>query len=546
LDDILEICIDTMQKFDGIEIVSSRIVHEYVVIDFMIQDMNFTILTSSSNDSTSMPFITAVDVAQSLPHFLLNELIVGDKTFKRICLYESEHYIAHLFTVEDKIEFCISQLFRLLNLTTSEIEREYQKEFLYYWNSRVKNNCRYDVYLEDECPFGLLEIYKAKDEHMIMLHPNIVINEQYKNKWVAVKDKAAIFLKIEDISEIIPPHSKNTWGIENILDIVDNKQLRRISYEAYKYITGESYYHKSVILVFKLNELIFGCEIRFKNKGVAKLMDKLRNNCDELVFLDIDRCDYHHLNCQIGNDTSLAKKKVAIIGAGSLGSYIASEIVKAGVKKLLLVDGDKLEVDNILRHRSDFWGVGHPKSILIAVDLERFHPEIRIDFKNKWLDSDNVNEVLTDEIDVVIFAGIGSDAQISCNKALTDARYAKPVLYSWLEGDGRHGHALGVNYSNEGCFECLFVDDKGNSAPNKLNHSSEDDVTIIRNGCGGVRVAYGNTILLKTTALVLEVFKHVVSNNFTENFAFSVTDNTFSTIQNPFYERNCGCCNDSD
>ena len=545
--DILEICKSTMLKFCDIEILDSRIVHGYAAIDFTVQDMNFTIRMSCDDDSTTMPFITATDVTSSLPHFLLSEWTVGDKKFRIICLYESEHYIAHLFTVEEKVEFCIAQLFRLLNLTKSEMEHEYQKEFLYYWNRQVDNDCCYNVYLEDKCAFSLLEIYSVKDKQMALLHPNVVISKQHKDKWgTPIKDKTAIFFNIENISGIIPPHKNNTWEAANILDIVDNKQFQRISYEAYKYITDESYYHKSVIMVFKLKDLIFGCEIRFKNKGVAKLIDKLRNNYEELIFLDTSRCDYHYLNSQIGNDTSLVEKKVAIIGVGSLGSYIASEIIKSGVKNLHLVDSDRLEIDNLLRHRSDIGGVGYTKAVSMMVDLQKFHPEINITFNSKQLDSDNINEVLPEAIDAVIFAGIGSDAQLACNKALRDAGYTKPVLYSWLEGDGQHGHVIGINYANKGCFECLFVDSEGKKSPNKLNLSSENEVTIIRNGCGGVRIAYGNSILLKTTVLVLDAFKRITSNRFTDNFAYSVADNTFFELQEPFHERNCACFDDSD
>ena len=546
MDNILEMCISSMQKFNGLEITNSCIIHEHVSINFIIQGMNFTILTNCDANSKTMPFVITTDANSSMPHFLLIERVLGDKELSVICLYENEHYISHLFTVEEKVEFCISQLFKLLNLTKSEIESEYQKEFLYYWNRYVKNSFCYSVYLENECSFSLLEIFSAKEEHMILLHPNIHINKQYKDKWKPIKNKAAIFLNINDASGIIPPHRSNIWGVENILDIVDNKQLQRLSHEAYKYFIDESYYHKSIIMIFKLNDLIFGCEVSFKNKGVAKLMDKLRNNYEQLLFLYTDRCDFHYLNSQIGNDTTLAEKKVAIIGAGSLGSYIASEIVKSGVKNLLLVDNDKLEADNILRHHSGIGDIGYSKVIPMTVNLQRFHPEVTVAFNVKRLNADNISEVLSDEIDVVIFAGIGSDAQLACNKALRDVGYTKPVLYSWLEGDGRHGHVLGINYANVGCFECLFIDGEGKKTPNKLNQSSYNDITIIRNGCGGVRIAYGNSILLQTTALVLDAFRHIISTRFTENFAFSVADNTFSKLKNSFFERNCGCCNDSN
>jgi len=106
------------------------------------------------------------------------------------------------------------------------------------------------------------------------------------------------------------------------------------------------------VFVFKINNLIFGCELHFKNKGVAKLMDKIKLNTAKLEYLYTTRVDFQYLNQQIGNDTSLLALKVAIVGIGSLGSYVATEIVKSGVKKLTLIDEDSIDVENIMRHRS--------------------------------------------------------------------------------------------------------------------------------------------------------------------------------------------------
>lgn len=52
----------------------------------------------------------------------------------------------------------------------------------------------------------------------------------------------------------------------------------------------------------------------------------------------------------VKNLNYLGKKKVAIIGVGSLGSVIASELARSGIKNFLLVDYQKLEIQNIGRH----------------------------------------------------------------------------------------------------------------------------------------------------------------------------------------------------
>ena len=548
MDDVLELCKSTMEKFDAIDIGDVRIAHEYVAIDFEVHGISFTLYTLCSNVTPTMPFVTATNADNSLPHFLLRELVVGDKKIRSICLYENEHYISHLFSIEEKIEFIISQLLSLLNLSASEIEAEYQKEFLYYWNNKVESKSSYSVYLDNTCSYSLLELYRINDERVerfAIVHPNIRINQQVKKDWQAVSNKTAIFIEIKQTKGIIPPLRNSGWDVKTILDIIDNKQIQQIEYDAYKFLTNISYNHKSVVFVFKINNLIFGCELHFKNKGVAKLMDKIKLNTAKLEYLYTTRVDFQYLNQQIGNDTSLLALKVAIVGIGSLGSYVATEIVKSGVKKLTLIDEDSIDVENIMRHRSTINDAGLSKSFSLAYDLHKYHPEVNVTYLKERLRPENIDDYLKEDVDVVVFTGLGSDSLIGLNRTLHRLKFSKPILYSWLEGDGQSGHVVGIDYSKSGCFQCLFTDEHGKKVPNKLNQSSDTDKKIIRNGCGGVRVAYGNIILLQTTALILDGLNHILSADFDANFANRVAKNTFQSSTTSFYEGTCDCCNDS-
>jgi molybdopterin/thiamine biosynthesis adenylyltransferase len=47
---------------------------------------------------------------------------------------------------------------------------------------------------------------------------------------------------------------------------------------------------------------------------------------------------------------TLISKKVAIVGMGSFGSHLAVELAKAGVLHFTLIDNDRLESENIVRH----------------------------------------------------------------------------------------------------------------------------------------------------------------------------------------------------
>lgn len=62
-----------------------------------------------------------------------------------------------------------------------------------------------------------------------------------------------------------------------------------------------------------------------------------------------------------GRALEAAAKQVAIVGAGSLGSKVAESLVRSGVMRLTLVDGDVLLPANLERHALDWRDVGFRK-----------------------------------------------------------------------------------------------------------------------------------------------------------------------------------------
>ncbi len=69
-------------------------------------------------------------------------------------------------------------------------------------------------------------------------------------------------------------------------------------------------------------------------------------------------------------------KKVGIVGLGSLGSKIAVSLVRSGVRKFELVDGDILHTGNLERHDGDWRDVGRHKVDLTAHRLRLIRSDV--------------------------------------------------------------------------------------------------------------------------------------------------------------------------
>ena len=71
---------------------------------------------------------------------------------------------------------------------------------------------------------------------------------------------------------------------------------------------------------------------------------------------------------------SLTDRKVALIGAGALGSVMAELLVRAGVKDLTVCDGEDLKAGNLARHALSLESVGVNKAEALARKLNASSP----------------------------------------------------------------------------------------------------------------------------------------------------------------------------
>lgn len=335
------------------------------------------------------------------------------------------------------------------------------------------------------------------------------------------------------------------------MKIIKGRDVARISHETYESIKKVKVKSNKAFIIFEMkvlnNGINFCCLAYFKNSKTETLMDKLQNSIEKIELIQAKRCDYIFLNEQIGNDTSIVDKKVALIGVGSLGSYLATELVKLGVKNLTLYDNDTLEEANIMRHRAKLSWSNISKVKALKIDLESMHPEIIINDKNEYLNQEVLKRDMY-KFDMIIYTVGSSDVQLMSNSAFKEANFDRPVIYSWLEAGGTDSHILVVNYSKQGCFECLYTDKDGNLVNNKGNKLSDELVeqNTIRNGCGATRVAYGTEILLRTTSVILDTIKKTFNGEFEDNCLIDIQPTSVVNRGNTFKEERCKCCNDRD
>lgn len=179
---------------------------------------------------------------------------------------------------------------------------------------------------------------------------------------------------------------------------------------------------------------------------------------DEANFDFYDRYSRHLRLPEVGEagQRKLQAARIAMVGAGGLGSPAAFYLAAAGIGTLVLADDDVVDRSNLQRqilHTEQRIGVPKVESARIA--LSALNPNVRVETFPERITADNV-ERLIEGADVVFDGADNFPVRYLLNDACV--KLGKPLVYGAVhrfEGQvsvfdaGRHrGHAP--------CYRCLF------------------------------------------------------------------------------------------
>lgn len=130
--------------------------------------------------------------------------------------------------------------------------------------------------------------------------------------------------------------------------------------------------------------------------------------------------------------TRLRDARVAVCGAGALGSHVATSLARAGVGYLRVIDRDRVEERNLSTQPWTRAEVGAPKAKLLAAQLYR---AVGADVEAHAVELTDANaKKLLRGVDLVIDA-FDNSASRACVQAAA-AALAQPCLHAGLSGDG--------------------------------------------------------------------------------------------------------------
>jgi sulfur carrier protein ThiS adenylyltransferase len=205
------------------------------------------------------------------------------------------------------------------------------------------------------------------------------------------------------------------------------------------------------------------------------------------------RYSRHLLLADIGEagQLKLSQSKVLIVGLGGLGSPVALYLAAAGIGKLLLADGDSLDITNLQRQiLFDTDSAGEQKAELAEERLSGLNPEIELEAIDQALTEEDLEEYVP-EVDLVLDCSDNLETRKAVNRVCVSQ--GTPLLSAaairW------EGHLMMFDFRQPEmpCYECLYPP---NAAEPVLNCSTSGVVGPLLGILGSMQALEAIKLLL--------------------------------------------------
>jgi hypothetical protein len=367
-----------------------------------------------------------------------------------ICLFEEKDKFYY-----ENIEFLLFDNIKRLEQFINDINngkldsKEIFDEFDSYWDySRLVLNYNKEFIKSHQSNFKLFDLYISESIQNLMIIDNPNDVESFFNaSRIAYDKKKILYINFKDN---FPP--KIPINYKEFLDVINNTEY----FEEFKKLKSNKNLFNGIFFSFILpngDEHFSFLFIETAKYKIGKKNELLNPIIDIQNFLRLDR----KLNGGIAKDISMKRvfsrggnemttsinqkdKKIAIVGCGSIGASLAYKLLKVGCTNLVLIDPDRLSVDNISRH-------------LLGMEYVNINKALALEnFLKKQFIGVNINAIADNVVNCyeelkscdLIISAVGSDATIVETKMIKDAILGElpSVISCWVEANAIAGHGI--------------------------------------------------------------------------------------------------------
>lgn len=402
----------------------------------------------------------------------------------------------------DPIGFTLLSLDRaayvLDRIMAKEMLEDLEEEFFAYWIS--DQWCLSDVQRQDS---GALQLLGLQRKGVMFLTDDVNRSAgKIQSLGGQIKKRSATVAMI--VTKVKPRPSLQVWPPETLSDILHWQQMldrtccRKIKKHIIKaYRSG----YDAQLIIIESPSMPYGflvTDLQEHKESAITRLSRERIYDRPIKRLMIAKIDDRYLAQRNVPDTrSLAGKKIALVGCGTIGGYLAEMLIKSGAGtiggKLTLVDSEILLPNNLGRHRLGFNRLFQSKAVALCDEFKLIMPSA-----NTIAHPVDVRETNLADYDLLIDA-TGEEAI----GHWLSAKYGKlmPMLHAWIEGAGVAVRTLMRKKEGECCYRCLsghtqhgnYLSVQGGFAPVFSGH-----------GCEGLFVPFPASVSVQAASLAID------------------------------------------
>lgn len=153
----------------------------------------------------------------------------------------------------------------------------------------------------------------------------------------------------------------------------------------------------------------------------------------------------------------ISGKTVFVAGGGSGGSYVIPETAKSGVTDFIIMDHDRVEVGNVMRHVARLSDVGRFKTKVLAELIREKNPYANVRTVEKEVSWDNIEEVreLVKQADTVLCCTDNKPSRLVLNLVCKEEN--TPLIIAGAFRRAYGGQVLRIRPSETMCYQCFLM-----------------------------------------------------------------------------------------
>ncbi|MCS4509963.1 ThiF family adenylyltransferase [Xylophilus ampelinus] len=423
-----------------------------------------------------------------------------------------------------------------------EMIEDLAEEFFAYWNGWL---CFVDMQGEDLGRQNCI-VAQANGNPLWFITDN---GDRTKRKLNSLgyqaTDKTILTYRVKTTAQPRPLTSH--WPPETVGDVLAwqgtlDPRCRRKIHDRIK--EGENKKANGVLIVIESPLMTYGFAVLFDRQALVQ-KSKLAKRKDssyglKVMLVSMIRIDDRYLTQRnIPKSKTLADKRIALVGCGTIGGYLSDMLVKAGAGtrggKLTLVDFDCLLPQNIGRHRLGFPDLLSNKAEAMSKELIRMSPGAEIHAL-----SVDVRQAQLGQLDLLIDAtGEESLGHWLCGRY----RAPTPMLSVWIEGPGTAVRALLRTNSSGACYRCLWHSHRRDELRSTLNPLP---TMLAGHGCEGLYVPFPASVSVQAASLGAEMALDWINGVHSPALQTRLLDRTHQLATpdcDPLRDRECPICN---